>query len=230
MGPSKLRSRAGAEGADVPALQAPNDVIEDARWLRCRPCHSVSERSRYFSVTISRIGPDILRHAAVHQHQALLQAARASPRETSCVGRESGGSAAGGPRLIPNSGSPSWAATPWISLIPGHTPPESCQPPPEPPSHSPRMARAATRRRSSLRKPAGERADLVGGAHAHGDEAGQQVGGNRQPRAFGNVVHLADDFDAVARPACQMRQQTRRAAARRLPSPAARCRRQSPRP
>ena len=38
-----------------------------------RPCHSASERSRYFSVTISRIGPDVLRHAAVHQHQALLQ-------------------------------------------------------------------------------------------------------------------------------------------------------------
>ena len=33
--------------------------------------------------------------------------------------------------------------------MPGQTPPESCQPPPEPPSHSPRMARAATTRRSS---------------------------------------------------------------------------------
>ena len=32
--------------------------------------------------------------------------------------------------------------------MPGQTPPESCQPPPLPPSHSPRMARAATRRRS----------------------------------------------------------------------------------
>src|SRR5258707_74218 len=35
-----------------------------------------------------------------------------------------------------------------MSFIPGHTPPESCQPPPEPPSPSPRMARAATNRRS----------------------------------------------------------------------------------
>ena len=31
------------------------------------------------------------------------------------------------------------------------------------------------------------------------DQAGQQVGGHRQARALGNVVHLADDFDAVAR-------------------------------
>ena len=28
--------------------------------------------------------------------------------------------------------------------MPGKMPPESCQPPPEPPSHSPRMARATT--------------------------------------------------------------------------------------
>ena len=33
--------------------------------------------------------------------------------------------------------------------MPGQTPPESCQPPPEPPIHSPRIARAATMRRSS---------------------------------------------------------------------------------
>ena len=52
------------------------------------------------------------------------------------------------PRLIPNSGSPSLASTPSINLIPGQTPPESCQPPPEPPSHSPRIARASTSRRS----------------------------------------------------------------------------------
>ena len=41
--------------------------------------------------------------------------------------------------------------------MPGHTPPESCQPPPDPPSHSPRMARAATRRRSDSLKLARQR-------------------------------------------------------------------------
>ena len=49
---------------------------------------------------------------------------------------------------MPNSGSPSAARTPWMSLMPGQTPPESCQPPPLPPSHSPRIARAATSLRS----------------------------------------------------------------------------------
>ena len=39
--------------------------------------------------------------------------------------------------------------TPSMSLMPGKIPPESCQPPPEPPSHSPRMARATTTLASS---------------------------------------------------------------------------------
>ena len=40
-----------------------------------------------------------------------------------------------------------------IIFTPGQIPPESCQPPPEPPSHSPRIARAATSRRSSSSSP-----------------------------------------------------------------------------
>ena len=45
---------------------------------------------------------------------------------------------------MPYSGSPPRAFTPLISFIPGQTPPESCHPPPEPPIHSPKIARAAT--------------------------------------------------------------------------------------
>ena len=52
------------------------------------------------------------------------------------------------PREMPHSGSSSVAATPVMSLMPGQTPPESCHPPPEPPSHSPKRARARTSRRS----------------------------------------------------------------------------------
>jgi hypothetical protein len=80
-------------------------------------------------------GPDVLRHAAVNEHQAFLQF-RAFRRNIVldpklwCVGIRR-------PRLMPNSGSPSVRRAPQISLMPGQTPPESCQPPPEPPSHSP---------------------------------------------------------------------------------------------
>ena len=48
------------------------------------------------------------------------------------------------------------AMAPVISFMPGQTPPESCQPPPEPPSHSPRIARAATSRRSCSASVAGQ--------------------------------------------------------------------------
>ena len=58
-----------------------------------------------------------------------------------------------------------------------------------------------------LLERAGERVDLAGGAHAHRDQAGQQVGGDGEARALRNVVHLADDFDAVAGLAGQAREQ-----------------------
>ena len=54
---------------------------------------------------------------------------------------------------MPYSGSPGWAARPSIIFMPGQIPPESCQPPPEPPSHSPKIARAATSLRSASLKP-----------------------------------------------------------------------------
>ena len=47
-------------------------------------------------------------------------------------------------------------------------------------------------------KPAGERARLAGGAHAHADQGREQVGGNREPRALRDVVHVADDFQPAA--------------------------------
>ena len=95
-------------------------------------------------------------------------------------------SAGRGRRRTPDR--PPAPATPSISLIPGQTPPESCQPPPEPPSHSPRIARASTSRRSSSRKRPGERLGLAGRAHADADQRGEQIGRDGEPRAFRDVV------------------------------------------
>ena len=170
---------------------------------------------------------DVLGHAAVDQHEAVLQLAGASrrrhPRRSRmwCVGSRR-------PRLMPYSGSPSPASAPSISLMPGQMPPESCQPPPEPPSHSPRIARAATSRRSSSSSGPFRALGLAGGAHAHGDQRGQQVGRDRQPRAFGDVVDLADHLEAVPRPAGEPRQQIGQRLRRSLRCPAERCRRRSP--
>ena len=54
-----------------------------------------------------------------------------------------------------------------------------------------------------LFKRSGERADLAGCAHADGDDAGQKAGGDGQARAFGNIVHAADNLNAVAWPSGQ---------------------------
>ena len=127
---------------------------------------------------------------------------------------------------MPNSGSPGPAARPSIIFMPGQMPPESCQPPPEPPSHSPRMARAATSFRSaSLSGPVSD-CDLAGGPHAGGDDRRQQVGGDGQPRALGDVVHLADDLQPQPR-ADQPGQHVGRGSGRSLPAPAARSPRRS---
>ena len=64
-----------------PRFEMTSDLVEDARWPRGGRATRFRERSRYFSVTISRIGPDVLRHAAVDQHQALLQVSRALRRD-----------------------------------------------------------------------------------------------------------------------------------------------------
>lgn len=45
--------------------------------------------------------------------------------------------------------------------------------------------------------------DLPGGAHADGDQAGQQVGGDGETRALGDVVDLAGNFQTTAGPAGQ---------------------------
>ncbi len=86
-----------------------------------------------------------------------------------------------------------------MSLMPGQTPPESCQPPPEPPSHSPRIARARHQTAFVLLQRTGQGGGLAGGAHADGNEGGQKIGGDGEARTFWNVVDVADDFQAAAR-------------------------------
>ncbi len=50
-----------------------------------------------------------------------------------------------------------------------------------------------------LGERAGQRCDLTGGTHQDRDERSEQVGGNGQSRALGNVIDLADQFDASYR-------------------------------
>ena len=103
------------------------------------------------------------------------------------------------PREMPCSGSPGWAGVPSMSLMPGQTPPLSCQPPPEPPIHSPSRARARMRRRSlSWSGPVRDSAWPVARMQ-HADEGGEQVGGDGEAGAFGDVVDAGDEFEAAVR-------------------------------
>jgi len=85
-----------------------------------------------------------------------------------------------------------------MSFMPGQTPPESCHPPPEPPSHSPRMARAATRRRSDSSSSPVRLLACPVAPHAYRDQGAEQVGRDGQPRALRNVVDVADDLQPHA--------------------------------
>ena len=112
----------------------------------CRAFHSASDRSRYFSVTISRTGPTfwaippwtstklsqiccarLRRHLVLAVDVMIGQQPAAADAELGIAGP---------------------ATQPSMIFMPGQMPPESCQPPPDPPNHSPRMARAATSFRS----------------------------------------------------------------------------------
>jgi len=131
------------------------------RW---RASHSTRPPSRYFSVTISRMGPTL-----ADIPPCTTTSDRSRPRRASSLTRSRPSSVCRGsrrPRLEPHSTSVGSAAAPSISLIPGQMPPLSCQPPPEPANHSPRSARPATMRRSaSSSGPSSERACPVARMH-----------------------------------------------------------------
>ncbi len=145
IGSKKLRVVAAPIMGISPSCSACRMVSRIPR-ASCRARHSASDRSRYFSVTISRIGPTFWAMPPWTSTRLSWSAWRVASEASSRPRIWWLGSRR--PRLTPYSGSPSAASTPWMSFIPGQTPPESCQPPPEPANHSPRIARAATSRRS----------------------------------------------------------------------------------
>ena len=142
-GPKKLLSVAAPKARISPARRA-DKISSSTLMADCRAFHSRSLRSKYFSVTISSTGPTscAMPPCTSTRLASSLRRVSSDTSNARCRGSKQ-------PRLMPYSRSPGCAICPSINLMPGHTPPESCQPPPEPPSHSPKIARAATSRRSS---------------------------------------------------------------------------------
>ena len=145
-GPKKLAVSAWPKPRMSPAARRPR-ISSSVAMARPRATHSSALRSRYFSVAISRMGPTFCAIPPCTSTSESCRARRAAAGTRSGPSNVCRGSRH--PRLMPCSGSPGRAGAPSMSLIPGHSPPESCQPPPDPPNHSPRIARAATIRRSA---------------------------------------------------------------------------------
>jgi len=55
--------------------------------------------------------------------------------------------------------------------------------------------------------PSGKRMNLTGCTHANGDKAGQKACGDSQPGTFRDIVHAADDLNAVSGPSRKALQQ-----------------------
>ena len=209
MGPSKLRWVQAPMAADVAVLQVPHHLVENADGF-LPPAPLGLGAQQVFLRHHLQDGADVLRHPAVHQHQALLELLAGLLRhlgqaEDSVIGQQAAAA----------------DAEFGIALLRAHAVNQLDARP-----HAARILPAAARARQPLAQnrarghqapvvlfhAAGERVNLAGGAHAHGDQASQQAGGYGQARALGNVVHLADDFDAVARP-CPSAAPARRPAA-----------------
>ena len=209
IGPRKLRSVAAPIAAMSPARSRPA-ISSKMRMASCRPCHSASERSRYFSVTISRIGPTSCamppctstrlscnccacgrRHVVAAEDRVVGQQPPAADAELRIVG----------------------AGLHALDQL--HPRPDAARVLPAAARAAQPLAQDGARGHDApllLAELAGERVRLARGAHADGDQRGQQVGRDRQPRSLGNAVDLADQLDAVARP-----DQPRQQVGQRLP-------------
>ncbi len=180
IGPRKLRVVAAPMPAHVARPQVRHDLVQDAGTPPGGPAtrpRSAAGTSRSPSPGSGRRSAPCRRAPAPGCPAAALRVSADTSSEPKMRWRGSRR-----PRLMPYSGSPSAAATPWISLMPGQTPPESCQPPPEPASHSPRMARAATSRRSLFRQRP-RRASASARWRACRPRSGRPAGWSRRPAA-----------------------------------------------
>ena len=195
MGPSKFRSVEDAEAANVAVLQAGDQVVEDAAGFLASTPLAFRPQQILFRDHFQN-GADVLSHTAVDQHQALLKLrTRFRPyllrAKNLMIGQQS-----------------SAADAEFRITLLGRNAVNELDARPHPAGVLPAAARASQpfaqngarghQSAIALGQAASERADLIGGTHTQRNEAGEQVGGNCEARAAGNVVHLADDFDAVA--------------------------------
>ena len=186
-----------ADAPDVAGLQRGKDVVENPH--RLAPAGPLRLRAKEVLLRDHlQDRPDVLRHAPVDQHQAVLEAppglradghavkqrvARQQPAAADAVlgiarfGRGAADQLHARPqssRVLPAASGP---AEPFAE-------------------DGPRRHLPSVRIVERSREPAG----LTGGPHAGRDQPREQAGRHRQPRSLGDVVDLAHDLQAASRP------------------------------
>ena len=167
-GPSQLSVVSLPRRLDVAGFDGLDDVLEDGHGLLAGLPFLAAAEEVFLGDHVED-GADILGHAAVDEDEAFGQGVGEGGGSLGPGPGKMAGEASSGFRErlahlgllafleeVVQGEEPAAADAPFgvllgggdarMSLTPGKTPPESCQPPPEPPSHSPRMARATTTR------------------------------------------------------------------------------------
>src|SRR5262249_43614118 len=172
-GPWKLRVVAAPMARTSPARSAAR-ISSRMRRACWRPCHSASDRSRYFSVTISRIGPTFWAMPPWTRTRLSWSAWRAGaggssgPERRGAGGERPAGAAELGAAGRGGGAPDQLAAGPGAAgVLPAAA--GAAQP----------LAQDRPRRHQPpfvLLQRAGQRLGLTCGPHAHGDQGGQQVG------------------------------------------------------
>ncbi len=195
MGPSKLRWVQLPTPRISPALEAGHDLVEQADGLIAGlPFGGAAQQVLFGDHFEDR--SHVLGHAAVDQHQALLE----------FLARF------GGDLVRPEDlviGQQAAAADAEFGIaLPGRHAVNQLDAGPDAAGVLPAAAGAAqpfaqdgARGKQAavlLLQPAGKGVNLAGGTHAGRNQAGQQGGGDGEARALGNIVDLADQLDPVA--------------------------------
>jgi hypothetical protein len=185
----------GTDGGDIAAAQGVEDFLEDRKGLLTGLPFGGGAEQILLSDHLEN-GSDVLGHTPVHKDEALLETCAGVRRafvgvEDAVMGHEAAaadlefGVGLGGG----DTGDEFHAGPEAAAVLP------TAAGAPQP------FAEQGTGKHDTafvVVKRAGERLGLTGGAHAGSDQGREEVRGDGEARAFGDVVDAADDFEAAA--------------------------------
>ena len=194
---AEVARRGGAERADVAGLQRGEHFVEDAEGvLATAPLGFAAEEILFRHHLQNR--PDVLRHAAVDEHERVLEL-------LACLG---GGVVEAEDTVLRHEATArdfklGVALAGDDALDELHAGPDAAAVLPAAAGAAEPFAEERAGEDDAalvLLQLAGERSGLAGRAHEHADERAEEVRADGEPRAFRDVVHAGDEFQAAPRP------------------------------